>query len=300
MPDAARRGKVGDPGYPNPLAAFPRKDRGNPGQPEVSPMKSRTSMSLVAAAAFCAATSLCSATAYFHNTGTVANGGGFSNWDGSNLDPNCSITESTSVAYKGTTSIKSQTNYTPGYTGRYHAMKTKNNVYRLGDTGFYGFAFYLQSTWDFSGTQQYQLFQFIANYASTGCDDWQPSTMIWIAGNKLATRRNYGSSACNRTTQSWTGLATVTAGVWHRIVLQAHWTNDSTGYLKMWYDGTKVLEKLNQPVTINDSRYYRMDVGLYANSWRDQGYCTGSRTRIAWFDHVGTGSTFADADPAQW
>jgi len=265
-------------------------------------MKSKSLACLLAAAAFCAVSSVSHATAYFHNTGTTANGGGFSNWDGSNLDSPNSITQSTSVAYGGSgSSIKSQANYQgSGYTGRYHAMKTHNSGYHLGETGFYGFAFYLQSAWDFSGSQQYQLFQFIADYSSTGCDDWQPSTMVWIQGNKLATRRNYGSSACNRTTQSWTGLATVSAGVWHRIVIQAHWTNDSSGYLKLWFDGTKVLEKLNQAVTINDSREYRMDVGIYANSWHDQGYCTGSTNRQAWFDKVGTGSTFADADPAQW
>jgi hypothetical protein len=265
-------------------------------------MKMRNLQCLVTAATFCAVASFSHATATFHNTGTIADGGGFSNWDSSNLDTPCSLTESTSVVYKGTTSIKAQTNYQgTGYTGRYHAMKSKNDVYNLGDTGFYGFAFYLQSTWDFSGTQQYHLFQFIADYTGSSCGEtWQPSTMVWIQGNQLATRRNYGSSGCSRTTESFTGLAGVSAGVWHRIVIQAHWTNDSTGYLKLWYDGTKVLEKLNQAVTINDSRPYRMDVGIYANSWHDQGFCTGSTQRIAWFDHIGTGTTFADADPAQW
>jgi len=258
-------------------------------------MKARLLAGLLAAAAFCAVTSVSPATVTFHNTGTVGSG-----WDGTNLDANCSIGDSTSVVYKGTTAIKAIANYNGGYTGRYHAMKTKNNAYHLGDTGFYGFAFYLQSAWDFSGSQQYQLFQFIADYSNTGCDDWQPSTMVWVAGNQLATRRNYGSSACNRTTQSFTGLASVSAGVWHRIVIQAHWTNDSTGYLKMWFDGTKVLEKLNQATTINDGRGYRMDVGLYANSWHDQGTLVGSGNRQVWFDQVGTGTTFADADPAQW
>ena len=258
-------------------------------------MKSRKFECLVAAVAFCAAASLAQATVWFHNTGTL------SGWDGSNLDPNCSLTESTSVVYKGSTSIKAIATYNSGYTGRYHAMKTKNNVYHLGDTGFYGFAFYLQSSWDFSGSQQYQLFQFIANFTGSSCGEgWQPSTMVWIAGNQLATRRNYGSSACSRTVQSYTGLATVSAGVWHRIVIQASWKADTTGYLKMWYDGTKVLERFNIATQINDSRYYRMDVGLYANSWHDQGFCTGSTNRQVWIDQVGTGSTFADADPAQW
>lgn len=265
-------------------------------------MKSPALKCIAVFAAFLSAAAVSNATAYFHNTGTTSDGGGFSNWDGSNLDSPDSITQSTSVAWGGSgSSIKAQTNYQgSGYTGRYHAMKSHNNGYALGDTGFYGFAFYLQSAWDFSGSQQYQLFQFIANYTDTGCDDWQPSTMVWVAGNQLNTRRNYGPSACSRTVQSYTNLATVSAGVWHRIEIQAHWTDDTSGYLKLWFDGTKVLEQYNLPVTINDSREYRMDVGLYANSWHDQGYCTGSTTRMAWFDQVGIGSTFADADPAQW
>jgi hypothetical protein len=265
-------------------------------------MKSRKLVSLLAAAAFCAATSVSQATAFFHNSGTTSDGGGFSNWDGSNLDSPDSITQSTSVVYPGTSSaIKCQANYQgTGYTGRYHAMKSHNSGYHLGETGFYGFAFYLSSSWDFSGSQQYQLFQFIANYTNTGCDDWQPSAMVWVSGSQLASRRNYGSSACSRTTQSYTGLAGVSSGAWHRIVIQGHWTDDSSGYYKLWFDGNKVLELLNQPVTINDGREYRMDVGIYANSWHDQNRCDGSGTRMAWFDKVGTGSTFADADPAQW
>jgi len=43
-----------------------------------------------------------------------------------------------------------------------------------------------------------------------------------------------------------------------------------------------------------------MDVGLYANSWHDQGKCEGSTVHMAWFSKVGIGTVFADADPAQW
>lgn len=84
------------------------------------------------------------------------------------------------MVYKGSTSFKAQTNYNSSYSGRYHAMKTKNNAHRIGDTGFYGFAFYLQSAWDFQ-PQQYQLFQFIGNSpgpaATPGCrPQWSGST----------------------------------------------------------------------------------------------------------------------------
>lgn len=270
-------------------------------------MKSCHLLTLLAAAALAALPPVARATASFHNVGTIADGGGFSNWDGSNLDSPDSITQSTSVLYPGTSSsIKAQVNYQgTGYSGRYHAMKRHTSGYVYGDTGFYGFAFYLQSSWDFSGSsQQYQLFQMIANYTNdsqNSCgEDWQPSAMVWVQGNQLATRRNWGSNECSRSTVSYTGQATVSAGVWHRIVLQAHWTDDTSGYYKMWFDGTKVTELLSQPNTINRPTQYVMDVGIYANSWHDQGRCDGSTVHMAWFSKVGKGTVFADADPAQW
>jgi len=41
--------------------------------------------------------------------------------------------------------------------------------------------------------------------------------------------------------------------------------------------------------------------GLYANGWHDSGSMTGTQgTRTVYFDQIGIGTTFADADPAQW
>ena len=133
----------------------------------------------------CLACSVSHATVIFHNYGTT------SGWSSFNLDSPDSITQSTSQVYKGTTSIKSQVVYQgTGYTGRYHAMVSLDNVYHPGDTGFYGFAFYLRSSWEFDN-QQYQLFQFKGDFTDTGCDTWMPSTMVWIQGNQLTTRRKY-------------------------------------------------------------------------------------------------------------
>ena len=242
------------------------------------------------------ACSLSQATVLFHNTGTT------SGWSGQNLDPNCSLSQSSSQVYKGNDSIKAQVIYTPGYTGRYHAMETKNNVYHPGDTGFYGFAFYLMNAWDFQN-QQYQLFQFIADFTGAGCGEtWMPSTMVWIYGNQLTTRRKYGT-VCSQQIQQYSNLAGVNAGVWHRIVIQASWKSDSTGFLKLWFDGAKVLEQYNIATTISDpaNRYFRMDVGIYANSWHDEHRLLGTQgTRYIYFDQIGWGTAFADADPAQW
>ena len=259
-------------------------------------MKSIKLKLITLAASMCLACSVSHATVIFHNYGTT------SGWSSFNLDSPDSITQSTSQVYKGTTSIKSQVVYQgTGYTGRYHAMVRLNNVYHPGDTGFYGFAFYLMNAWEFDN-QQYQLFQFIGDFTDTGCDTWMPSTMVWIQGNQLNTRRKYGT-ACDQQIQEYNNLATVSAGTWHRIEIQALWESGSTGYLKLWFDGTKVTENYNIATTISDSenRYFDMDTGIYANSWHDDGYMLGSQgTRYAYFDEIGWGTTFADADPASW
>ena len=256
---------------------------------------------IVSTVALCAAGALSRATVMFHNYGTTALGGS-SGWDSYNLDSPGIISQSTSQVYKGSTSIKSEVDYQgTGYTGRYHAMCSLDNVYHPGDLGFYGFAFYLRSAWEFDN-QQYQLFQFIADFSDTGCDDWMPSSMVWIYGNTLNTRRKYGTP-CDQKITEYDNVATVSAGVWHTIEIQALWEPNDTGYYKLWFDGTKVVEQYNCKTTVSDSenRYFRMDVGLYANSWHDDGHMTGSQSqRYAYFDEIGWGTVFADANPAAW
>lgn len=228
----------------------------------------------------------------FHNTGTV------SGWNSINREHKGTVNEVTNVTYSGPTAIKVTQIYDPSYSGRYHSEVVKNNVYRRGDTGFYGFAFRLQQDWQFQ-SQSFNLAQFIADFSNTGCDDYMPSSMIWLSGNQLFTRVKQGS-VCSQKTVTFGNLATVTAGVWHKVVIQAKWASDGTGFYKLWFDGQKVLEQLNLSTTVSDDRYFQFRVGLYANGWHDNGYMQGSQgTRSIWFDEIGAGTTFADADPDQ-
>ena len=251
---------------------------------------------MVLTVSMCLASFVSQATVIYHNYGNT------SGWSSFNLDSPGSISQSTSQVYKGSTSIKSEVVYQgTGYTGRYHAMVCLNNVYHPGDTGFYGYAFYLRSSWEFDN-QMYTLSQFIGDFSDTGCDTWMPSTMVWINGNQLNTRRKY-NTVCSQVTTTYNNIATVSAGVWHRIEIQADWESDNTGFLKLWYDGTKVVEQYNIKTTVSDSenRYFRMDTGLYADSWHDDGHMVGSQgDRYAYFDEIGWGTAFSDADPAQW
>ncbi|RYO89883.1 hypothetical protein DL766_006429 [Monosporascus sp. MC13-8B] len=131
-----------------------------------------------------------------------------------------------------------------------------------------------------------------------------PSSMVFIDGNQLGTRVKYGDVCpiSSQKTRCFRGLKTVTPGVWHKIVIQASWQSDSTGYYKIWYDGEKLSETYNIPTTVGDGRPFQFRVGLYANGWHDdeEGYTGNQPTRQVWFDQIGIGSEFKDADPDQW
>ena len=234
------------------------------------------------------------ATQLFRNTGTL------SGWDFVNQEHWGTVQEVTNVVLEGPTALKMTQIFDSGYTGRYHSEVVKNDVYRRGDTGFYGFSFRLQQDWQFWPAQSYNLAQFIADFSDTGCDDWMPSSMIWIVGNQLFSRVKQGS-ICNQHIQTFSNLATVTAGTWHKVIIQASWKTDGTGYYKMWYDGNKVLEMYNLDTTIDDDRPFELRVGLYANGWHDDHGMQGTQgTRQVWYDEIATGTTFADVDPAKW
>jgi hypothetical protein len=237
------------------------------------------------------------ATQLFKNTGTT------SGWDFINQEHSGTVQQVTNVVYEGSTALKMMQTYDPNYNGRYHSEVVKNNVYKLGDTGFYGFAFRLQQDWQFSPAQSYNLAQFIADFSdlNSKCDDWMPTSMVWIVGDQLYSRVKFGSDICHQQIDTFSNLATVSAGEWHKVEIQASWKADGTGYYKLWFDGNKVLEKYNLDTTLDDPRYFQFHVGLYANGWHDDGGMKGTQgTRQVWYDEIAAGTTFADADPAQW
>ncbi|EAW12958.1 polysaccharide lyase family 20 protein [Aspergillus clavatus NRRL 1] len=237
---------------------------------------------------------LTDATQIFSNPGTLTG------WDQINHEHSGTVKQVTDVVYKGPSALKMTQIYDSSYRGRYHSEVVKKNVYKRGDTGFYGFAFRLPEDWQFSPAQSYNIAQFIADFSDTGCDDFMPSTMVWLVGTQLHSRVKQGT-ICAQKTKDFPNLATVTAGDWHRIVIQSKWESDGTGFFKLWFDGAKVLDQRNLATTIDDSRAFQFRAGLYANGWHDDKGMKGSQgTRQVWYDQIAAGSTFADADPAQW
>ncbi|KAG4441027.1 hypothetical protein IFR05_003482 [Cadophora sp. M221] len=238
----------------------------------------------------------------FSNKGTYPG-----NWDDSWIDPltQGSINEATNIYYENTTSIKMTQTYIPsGYTGRYHSEVHKFNAYKRGDTGFYGFTFRLSKDWQFEPAQGYNLAQFIADFTDLPCDeDWMPSSMLWIYGNKLQSRVKTGN-VCPTTAQDiqpFADLATVTAGEWHKVLIQASWKSDLTGYYKIWFDDAIVVNATGIRTTVAEARYFQFRVGLYANSWTYPKVMLGTQGfRQVWFDEIAIGTTYKDADPDQW
>ncbi|KAJ7828822.1 polysaccharide lyase-domain-containing protein [Mycena olivaceomarginata] len=129
------------------------------------------------------------ATQTFANRGTTPAG-----WDNVLKDHVGTVDQVSNVVY-GTngTAIKVTQTYDPAWTERYHFEVHHSQGYHRGEQGFYGFAFRLQQDWQFSPAQSYNLAQFIADFTDTHCDDWMPSSMVWIIGDQLATRVKRGS-----------------------------------------------------------------------------------------------------------
>ncbi|CAF3540793.1 unnamed protein product [Fusarium graminearum] len=204
------------------------------------------------------------------------------------------------IVNNGNTSIKMTQTYTPGYQGRYHSEVHHNDRgYKRNDEFFYGFSFRLMEDWDFQN-QSYNLAQFIANREGAGCgnDDWKPSSLFWLEEDQLASRLVSGpfwQPNCTRQIDEFRGLAKITAGEWHRVAIHASWRNDTSGFYRMWVDGTQVLHQQNRKTTLDDDSTYQLHVGLYANGWHDDGGILGNQAyREVWYDAIVIGTEFRD------
>ncbi|KAK8116825.1 uncharacterized protein PG998_005106 [Apiospora kogelbergensis] len=221
-----------------------------------------------------------SATQVFANRGTM------SGWDTYNHEHKGKVQEANNPVFpditKQGTSLSMTQVYDKNWKGRYHSEAVKYNVYKKGDTGFYGFAFRLQDDWEFTKGLSFNLAQFIADFTSLGCSEtYMPSTMVWLEGDQLNARVKHGD-VCPQEEQKTTffrKLATVTPGAWHRVEIQASWRSDDSGYFKIWYDGKKVNETFGIPTTVTDSRPFQFRV---------------------FYDQIAVGTEFADAAPDKW
>jgi hypothetical protein len=230
------------------------------------------------------------ATQLFTNHGTT------SGWSSSFKEHKGTINQVTNIVKSGSTALKMTQTYDPAYTGLYHAEVHAYNAYSHGDERAYGFWFRLPENWEFTAGQTFNIAQFIANFPGM-CDEWMPSTMIWVSERTLWTRRKHGAlcPSGSQKTVNYDTKKEVSAGVWHKVVVQAKWAADSGGYFRLWFDGEKVVEESGVPTTIAEDAPFQFRVGLYANSW-NKGYKGGQPFRQVWFDEVAFGTEIGDAD----
>jgi len=255
----------------------------------------------------------------FTNHGTT------SGWSNQYIDAGTQgkISDSTSASLDaGGQSLKFEQTYLgSSYSGRYHAEKHYANGYKRDDEKYYGFAFRLHSQWEFD-PQSYNIAQFGADFGDINngaCDDFSPTTMVWINETRLMTRVKRGQMLqgqkcppkdrkwdCSlgpncQNTDTFQLFDGIKAGVWNRLVLRVKWKSDQTGEFQAWLNGTELTNKGGlQTTLLDDHRAYQFRVGIYANSWYDEHKMIGNQAnRQLWIDEIGVGSSYKDVDPAE-
>jgi hypothetical protein len=247
----------------------------------------------------------------FENSGQLAG------WTLPEPEAQGTVSEAPKVFYKGPSALKMTQTFIDGYKDRYHSEVVYNKGYHRGDSKYYGFAFRLQEAWEFD-EQSYNIAQWIADFTDTGCDDWSPTTMVYLRGSTLYSRvktgqlipgkpcppaSNKGDCSGGKNCQNIREFAlqnNIQGGVWYRVVFQVKWVADDTGFFKTWINGTQVHSESGIPTTLSDDgREFSFRLGIYANGWHDDNHqMKGSQGfRQVWIDEVGVGSTFADVDP---
>jgi hypothetical protein len=201
------------------------------------------------------------ATRLFYNSGTL------DGWDYIRREHKGTVDQVTNVQYKSGTALKMTQTYDPNYSGRYHSEVDHNDGYNRGDERFYGFMFRVSDKWEFV-SQSHNIAQFISHRTgSDNCgDDYMPSTMVWISGNKLQTRLVNGpyiGGNCHRDFVGFSDVATIQPGQWHKVIIQARWEDNDTGYFKMWFDGQKVVERYNVATTVSGNWPFQFR-GMYS------------------------------------
>ncbi len=231
-------------------------------------------------------------TVYFQNTGVK------SGWNSTTGEHNGSTSEVTSPTYKGSKALRHRQIYDSSYSGRYHSEAMKKDMKKRGWSRYYGFVFRVPSNWQ-TVNQRFNIQQFIANI---GCSSWEPTTMTWIKGNKISTRKKTSSSGkCNGSATNWNDLASFSKGVWHAVIIRGVWKSDSTGTFKFWFDYSKKLERFNTKTTLPTDTKFQFRIGNYANDWHDKGFMEGTQgTRDIFTDHVRVTSSWNEVKPNAW
>ena len=219
-------------------------------------------------------------TVYFRNSGNV-NG-----WNNTSTDNNCYLSSVSSPSYGSSGgSIEAQAYYR-GSGVRYHAEPTTYGSWNSGTT-YFGYALYLDPSWDFNGTDRNVTEQYGTVNSSGGVitpDFYQ----AWVKNN------NYQFSAVNGSDETSGSLG---SGQWHTIVTKM--TYGSGGNVTVWFDGNQVWS-VNGTVNGGGGGNPRglWALGLYEADW-DGGNTGNGTAQILYDAGISIASDYNDANPIQ-
>lgn len=171
---------------------------------------------------------------------------------------------------------------------RYHSEWTPTGTWNHGSTAYFGYAIYLPTSFQFTGTQRAVTEQYGLRHASGGTivpDLYQ----AWIGGGTANEMQFGGGGISDQNT------GTMTSGAWHTVVTKM--TYGSGGNITVWFDGNQAWS-LN--TTVNGSGSGDTNglwaLGLYEADW--DGGNTGNGTDITVYGAGATiATTYAEANP---
>jgi len=223
------------------------------------------------------------ATIIFENSGTP------SGWSYTSGDGSGTVTQVSSPTYRGSTAVKCYQTY--GGSGDYtlHSECVIRDVGKNGQDRYYGYAFYLPTTW-VDAPEGQVVMQLAADFS---CCGGQQTELLMIKGTSLVLERNWGDPA-NQVNSKTTVASSVAKGSWHRVVLHKRWASDNTGIYQFWFDGNLVINESGKPNSFTGTELYRWSIGLYAN------FNSFTGSRYDYIDQARVTDNFQQANPALW
>jgi len=220
------------------------------------------------------------ATVYFQNEGNL------SGWGNTSTCPSCTLSAVSSPSYNGNGSIEARCNYTTSGL-RYHCEPTTYGSWNSG-TVYFGYALYLPTNWEFSGTNRNVTEQWgtWSNGSTIKPDYYQ----AWIGGGNPSEYQISGVGG-----GSDLNCGTMTSGAWHTIVTKI--TYGSGGNITVWFDGNQTASASG---TVDGGGGGNPDglwaVGLYEADW-DGGNTGNGTSDILYNADTTIASSYSEAAP---
>ena len=88
----------------------------------------------------------------------------------------------------------------------------------------------------------------------------------------------------------------IVKGQWYDVVFHMYWSDDNTGFVEAWINGTSVT-----PFNGTDNKFYRRNIfnrtGNYFKFGQYRGHEQPAHTNTVYFDEVRIGTSYAEVAP---